>query len=242
MPFTPRVERLPAPNPEEKARLQEIAEERRQQQKVEREQSEPARRAALATGPPLSDERAALDCFCSCHPRPAQLTLHEGGVSCSCQLTKEQRAAALDKLWASTAPLREVFEKEGNTLEEVADELGVQLFSFFPAAPTVISGVVDGRGFYFRERHDFFQVVVAPDDDPECDLWQAPPSTPKIIVLEGHVSSIAAPNGRGAGSIENFFRVTVNEVRLFLLRRECVHADAKRFCPVCGVEIQSLAQ
>ena len=54
----------------------------------------PARLAAVCTGPAVRDPYAAADCRCSCHPKPADAELHDGGLSCG-QLTAEEVSSLL---------------------------------------------------------------------------------------------------------------------------------------------------
>lgn len=78
----PIVRRFVPPTQEQIAESRSEAEKIRADAQAEREASRPARRAALAAGPGLRDIESALECHCSCHPRPADAELHDGGVSC----------------------------------------------------------------------------------------------------------------------------------------------------------------
>lgn len=199
---------------------------------------EPARRAALAAGPTLRDLEAAVDCVCSCHPRPADMRLHDGGISCPCQLTDEERAESLEELLGllSEASIgRESYETEmRRRADEAAARLGAEVRGIGGAAPFVIRGVVDGRGFYLRERHDLWSVVIAPDDEPLADPWSRDREVPVIEVASGE--SVALEK-EGVFDAVHALEVAVNAVKLFLLRRSCSHENAARFCPVCGVEM-----
>lgn len=199
---------------------------------------EPARRAAIATGPTLRDVDAAVACSCSCHPGPADPRLHDGGVSCPCQLTDEQRSASLNELLgilSETAASEGSFETEmRRRADETAARLGVEVREIGGGAPFVIRGVVDGRGFYLRERHDLWSVVIAPGDDPLADPWVLDRSVPVIEVASGDSGALEK---EGVFEPVHALEVAVNAVRLFLLRRSCMHANAARFCPVCGVEM-----
>lgn len=197
---------------------------------------EPARRAALAAGPSLRDVEAAVACSCSCHPSPADQRLHEGGAACPCQLTNEERAESLEKLLVSlseTGVGQESYETEMRLrADEVAERLGIELRDIGGAAPFVIRGVVDGRGFYLRERHDLWSVVIAPDDDPAADPWTLDRSVPVIEVASGASSDLEQD---GIFEPAHVLEVAVDAVRLFQLRRSCTHENAARFCPTCGV-------
>lgn len=223
----------------------EMEETRRQQQlsarlDAARVASEPARRKALAAGPVLRDLPAALDCSCACHPRPADPALHDGGASCVCQMTRAERAARLQDLFAAFRDDEHVdhVERERRRVEAAATRLGVHLDEVGGAAPFVVRGRVDGRGFYLRERHDRWRVVIAADGDPTEDPWSAPAAAATIVVAEG-VSDELEDGDRfdQVRAVE----VAVGAVRLFLLRRSCTHDRAARFCPACGVEMADAA-
>lgn len=205
---------------------------------ADRAAQEPARRALLVSGPTLKDLEAAVACGCSCHPRPADLGLHAGGVSCPCQQTDSERAELLEQV---LSVLRDggtegtVGDSSSRVLaEEVAARLGVELREIGGGAPFVVRGVVDGRGFYLRERHDLWSVVIAPDDDPLADPWVLDRSFPVIVVASGEIGALETD---GVFDPVHAFVVAVDAVRLFLLRRSCNHVDAVRFCPTCGVEL-----
>jgi hypothetical protein len=213
--------------------------ERRRAELADRRAAEaPRRRAVLATGPALRDIAAAVECRCSCHPRPAEFTLHDGGADCPCQHTEEERRAAWDELFGILAdrvdedPARPSLRE---MLAERAETLGVEIRDVLDAAPFVISGVVDGRGFYLRERHGSWALVVAGDDDPAADVWRAPRTDPSITVATGDEADLVVD---GAFSATMALDLAVDAVRLFELRRRCGHRTAGRFCPTCGVEMR----
>jgi len=233
----PRVRQW-APLPAEKqTELADEARKIRESFAAAKVAQEPARRAVVATGPTLRDVEAAVDCVCSCHPRPADPGLHAGGAACPCQLTDEERSESLEELLvvltetAFSEPSRESDLR--SDADETAARLGVEVREIGGAAPFVIRGVVDGRGFYLRERHDLWSVVIAPDDDPLADPWVLDRSVPVIEVVSGDSGALEQ---EGVFDPVHALEVAVNAVRLFLLRRSCAHELAARFCPVCGVE------
>ncbi len=81
--------------------------EREERRAVERPLREAMVAAQAQHGIVLRDARAALDCRCGCHPR-LDLGAHGGAgqVGCSCQLTPEEREAAVHQLFASLAEAR----------------------------------------------------------------------------------------------------------------------------------------
>lgn len=188
----------------------------------------------LSSGPTLRDVDAAADCRCSCHPRPADTQLHGGGESCPCQLTKEQRETAVEEFFANldgSMSLRSPEEHE-KFLSDLSETLDADIWEAGGGAPYVVRGVVDGRFFYLRERHDMWRVEIAPDNNPLLDIWvnTLPREANRIVVAEGTVSTLY--NDDEANPV----RVAVEAVRLFLARRECDHEGALRFCPHCGIE------
>lgn len=234
----PRVQEWAPLSAEKQTALAEEARKIREAFAAAKAAQEPFRRAAIATGPTLRDVEAAVVCSCSCHPRPADPGLHDGGVSCRCQLTDEQRSESLNELLgilSETAASEGSYETEmRRRADEAAARLGVEVRDIGGAAPFVIRGVVDGRGFYLRERHDLWSVVIAPDDDPLADPWTLDRDVPVIEVASG--DSAALEQG-GVFAPAHALEVAVNAVKLFLLRRSCPHENAARFCPACGVEV-----
>lgn len=148
----------------------------RRRQLVPPTPEEAQRLAAVRAGPPLRDPEAAADCHCGCHPKAADAELHDGGRSCGCQLTPEKRHLALKEF---TEQLNDLDPDPGRLVRRggarsARRELGVSATWWLVAAPFVITGNVDGRGFYLRERHGSYRVTIAPDDDPGADPWELP--------------------------------------------------------------------
>ena len=238
----PYVRRTTPWTDEQKAFMESEAVRIRASVEEQRRLEEPARRAMLASGPSLRDLDAAVACGCSCHPRPAETRLHDGGVSCPCQSTPEERAAALDELRGvlqeSSVGEFAYEERMREVMDAAAGRLGVTIRHAGGWAPFVITGVVDGRGFYLRERHDCWHVEIAPDDDPLADPYTLRSDIPTIVVAEGVSEALEVD---GAFDTVRALEVTVHAVRLFLLRRDCAHPYAQRFCPACGVEVADSA-
>jgi hypothetical protein len=238
----PYVRRTTPWTDEQKAFMEAEAARIRASVEEQRRLEEPARRAMLASGPSLRDLEAAVACGCSCHPRPAETRLHEGGVSCPCQSTPEERAAAFDDLRGvlqeSSAGEFSYEARMREAMGAAASRLGVTIRHAGGWAPFVITGVVDGRGFYLRERHDCWSVEVASDDDPLADPYVLSSDVPTIVVAEGVSEALTVD---GAFDTVRALEVAVHAVRLFLLRRVCSHPQAERFCPACGVEVADSA-
>lgn len=190
------------------------------------------RRVALAAGPTLRDLEAAMTCGCSCHPRPASTSLHEGGVSCTCQLTPEQRQQAFDEFVQLLDELRldEAFDAERDEFDATAAELGVEARIRVAGCPLVITGSLDGQAFYFRERHEQYQVEI-PTGDPAADLYDE----------HDHQGQQIA-SGVGHRTAAEALHVSVTAVRDHLRMEGCSHPDARTFCPDCGIRVTAHAE
>ena len=95
----PRRRQLLPPSSQEQARRADEVEAWRAERVRKEAEQRPARLAAVRTGPSLRDLKAAADCGCSCHPRTADVDLHDGGPSCPCQQTPEERQQAWKELF-----------------------------------------------------------------------------------------------------------------------------------------------
>lgn len=237
----PRRRQLVPPSADEQQRRAAEAEQWRAERARKEAQQRPARLAALRTGPTLRDTESAADCHCGCHPRAANLGLHDGGPACPCQKTPEERRRAWDELFAEldTRGPDPGIEAGRAELAQRAAELGVTAQWQCLGAPFVITGSVDGRGFYLRERHGEFRVTVADDDDPATDPWQLPAERPILDIAEGSDESLLGPDG--CYSLTQALTVAVDAVRRFLARRNCAHEQprdaAHVFCSRCGVRL-----
>jgi hypothetical protein len=174
-----RRQLLPLSAQEQARRAEEVKAWRAERARREAE-LRPARLAAVRTGPALRDLQAAADCGCSCHPRAADVDLHDGGPSCPCQKTPEERQQAWKELVEELEALGPDPGIESGAVElaQRATALGVSAQWRLTAAPFVITGQVDGRGFYLRERHGHYRVTVAFDDDAAADPWELPVEGP----------------------------------------------------------------
>jgi hypothetical protein len=237
----PIVRRFVPPSEEELAASRAAFERRRAEADATREAARPARRAAVLAGPVLRDVEAAVDCRCACHPRPGDVELHNGGRSCPCQETEAERAhrrEASREAWSALADEfadeELFFEDRRSRFDAEADALGVEARIQVWAAPFVIVGVCDGRGFYLRERHGAYRVTIAPDEDPGSDPWAAAATEPSIDVAAGDDSELADD---GAFSPAAALRVAVGAVRTALARNACEHRqiESESYCPSCGV-------
>ena len=244
----PHVRRYVPPSEEEAALSREAFERDQVEREAARESARPARRAAILAGPVLRDVEAAVECLCSCHPRPAEIDRHDGGQSCPCHETEDERAArmkAFRDVWNEDIEQEyrdeeQYFDEQRELLAAEAKALGVEASIQVWAAPHVSVGVCDGRGFYLRERHGSYRVTIAPDDDPGSDPWIAEPTEPSIDIADGDECEL---EGDGRFSWVISLRVAVQAVRTAIARNACEHRriESEPFCPSCGVRIDDAA-
>ncbi|MGH8918139.1 MAG: hypothetical protein ACRD0H_07350 [Actinomycetes bacterium] len=242
----PRRRQLLPPSPQELARRAEEAAAWRAEHDRRDAQLRPVRLAAVCAGPPLRDPDKAADCPCGCHPKPANAELHDGGLSCGCQLTPEERHQTwkefeeeLDSLNLDAGVRPEEAELAGQ-----AEKLGVTAQWRVLAAPFVITGNVDGRGFYLRERHGYYRVTIAADEDPGADPWELPADRATLDIADGEDDELTGPDGHYDAA--HALTVAVHAVRTFLARRRCAHqqpTDPRQlFCAWCGVPLAEADQ
>jgi hypothetical protein len=237
----PKVRQLVRSSPEDRAARSQEWDIERAQRDQKRIDERPRRRAAIELGPPLRDVDAAVECHCGCHPRPAELETHDGGVSCNCQLTPAEREA-IWKEFEDFEPDPELVVEQRMRTEEFDREatgLGVQATVRVEAFPFVIGGVVDGRGFYMRERGGSYRITIAHDDNPLDDPWSSDAEVPTIDIAVGSEAEFRDEDGTPSQTLA--LQITVQSIRTYLLRRNCSHetpANAThRFCRHCGIEL-----
>ncbi len=184
------------------------------------------------------------DCPCGCHPRFD--TLHDGGFDCPCTWSRERRAESRAKLFEALAPTPEMLAAE--SLEEAeltawfGAHPGVAAKRTCFAAPEVWEGSVDGRSFYFRERHGEWRIEIdlAPDghfaqryvgtnEDGEM-ITDAVELTSGTEIARGLESDL------GTGAVEHLDFI-VRRVREFIRGETCTHPGARQYCPDCGTRI-----
>lgn len=194
----PRIRQLPPVEPAEKGRREAEWDALRREAEQRRAEQSLRRRSLLETlGVPLADLAAAANCCCSCHPQPGDESQHPQS-DCNCQLDEEQRRIrhaqlwdAFDAIWSD--PQRQAASaREEQELRDAAERLGVSVALRGHAAPFVLSGTCDGRGWYLRERHGQYGVTIAPDHDPDVDPWSAPAEVPTIDIAEGDADEIGS--------------------------------------------------
>jgi hypothetical protein len=208
-------------------------------------------------------------CYCSCHPRLPDSDFHDGGFDCPCQRTPEERRAAwdefrrsLDEFWASD---------EGQAIHAKSEAEEQALLIWLAAHPNVVvtshggmapeqwEGSIDGRRFYFRERHDEWRieldlrgtgrfVKVWTSADSEDEPEQLREIQQGDIVARGTIDD----DGYGATPAERI-QFIVNTVRTHIRREACrLHREdlahlsgmlgsEPAWCPACGTQLSDLA-
>jgi hypothetical protein len=239
----PIVSRYVPPSREEAEASRARAEGWREEIRTAWEAGSPARRTTIEAGPALRDVDAAVKCHCSCHPRPADPAKHDGGTSCPCQDTEADRSARRAVALSALSELAESVQDEERSLDArregiiaEADSLGVTARIEVWAAPFVIVGVCNGRGFYLRERHGDYRVTISGDDDPASDPWTADRTETSIDIAAGDDRELTDGSHRSDAVA---LRVAVNAVRTALARNECAHRSVLDgpHCPSCGVRL-----
>jgi hypothetical protein len=205
-------------------------------------------------------------CRCSCHPQLPSPETHDGGASCSCRLTAEERQqrshqwlAALERHHATpeAAAARARRDAEQDEVAAwLAGEPDVVVSSFGGWAPEQWRGSIDGHSFYFRERHDQWRIEL--DLRPTGrvvqmwtggDLDDEASHEPRELD-EGDVvaEGVVDVPGYGRTPVERATFI-VRTIRDHLRRERCtVHVDGlaglsqhlgarPRFCPACGTPL-----
>lgn len=191
-------------------------------------------RSLIETLGNVRDIEAACACLCSCHPRLS--TLHGGGTSCPCQLTVAERIAAWDEfieasqVWEEDPKHQAAVREREVAFSAEATALSVAIDRHGGGAPYVIEGVVDGRAFYLRERHDMWRVCVAADETPLQNPW-GDAAVGSVCVAEGVVEWYAEPNWEITA-----LQTAVRSVRGWLAERNCAHVGVT-WCSTCGAEL-----
>jgi hypothetical protein len=206
-------------------------------------------------------------CSCGCHPQLADSDFHGYGSECPCRQTSEEAAAwwdawqtESDAYWASDEgrAIRAAQEAEEAELAEwVSTQPGVRITSHGGFAPEQWRGHVDGRSFYFRERHGRWRIEL--DLIPNGHFVEAyrggdldDPSSREMKELEsGTIIAEGVPSvpGYGETSVERA-RFLVGTIRAHLRQQTCtVHTElrsdlelllgaALACCPACGVSVE----
>jgi hypothetical protein len=222
-------------SPDDRRRREELYAEIRAEGERERTDEVVRTRALLERIPDgLHDIEAAAQCGCSCHPTPG--TPIHGDLPCQCQRqpTDELSLAQIMEIMGPTQP--EDDEVADVELDQAALEFGIEAREVVPGAPYVITGAVDGVRFAFRDRHDRFVVLVAPDEDPDLDPWEAPPEQLTLELASGSSHSLW---DEGHLSPRLALRLVASVVRTYRRQQACTHprSPTDRFCALCGANM-----
>ncbi|MHB8451803.1 MAG: hypothetical protein ACYDAQ_15355 [Mycobacteriales bacterium] len=246
--ISPRRRRWVPPSPQEKAAAVAEAAARRAELDVAEARRRALRPALLAaTGVALADPTAAVECQCGCHPTYDPAGMHDGGASCACQLAPEERHRKREQLFAGLADLfRDPETVAAQAADEQAFEAAAADLAVLEArivcryAPFVITGTVDGRAFYLRERHGDYQVTIARDAAPLEGPWESAPQVETIDIAEGTDADFGDPRVGQAMAVRAL-EAAAAAVRTYLRRASCAHEapEGARYCPACGTELVS---
>ncbi len=207
------------------------------------------------------------ECVCGCHPTLPSSDFHGYGFECNCRLSPAERAqshrdsAARLRAFRESPEVQELAARDraerAAVREWVGTQPGVVLREFGGLCPEQWAGAVDGRSFYFRERHQEWrieldlrptgrvaQVLRGTDDEgnmvtedrgiDEGDIIATgaveEPGYGTTLVERGQfiIGTIRAHLGRKACTLHSSGEVQVLEERL---------AMPMLWCPACGTRL-----
>lgn len=205
-------------------------------------------------------------CRCSCHPRLPDGDLHDHGFGCPCTQTADEirrrrtEWAALEAFRTSTETL--AFESERGADESALDawlaaQTGVVVTRHGGVRPEQWTGSVDGRTFYFRERHEQWRIeldlrptghqskVWIGGDLGDESSFELRDIEAGDIIAEGTIGEA----GYGVTRLDRI-RFIADTIRRHLRRETCsTHAlpalgelrlllgEELRWCPACGTRL-----
>ncbi|GCD19292.1 hypothetical protein CTKZ_08540 [Cellulomonas algicola] len=131
------------------------------------------------------------------------------------------------------ADIRAAMAASKAEITDAARRLGVDARQLIPAAPWVITGTVDDRAFYMRERGDQYTIVIASDEEPTVQPWGRPDAR-AITVRTGDADDIYIGTPPDYGRAMDFI---VGVIRQHLRRASCPHPhrSGDRYCAACGI-------
>jgi hypothetical protein len=188
-------------------------------------------------------------CVCSCHPRLPGGELHDAGFDCSCAWDHDRRDAEtgkfkawLTEFWDGPAGQERQCAREREQAELAAwieQHPGVTAQRTTSAAPEQWEGTVDGRSFYFRERHGEWRIELDLEPTghfaqrlsgtgPDGQLVTEPVEiTQGTVIAEGLDSALAE-------TASEHLEFIVGTIREHITGEGCPHHGAINFCPTCG--------
>ena len=207
-------------------------------------------------------------CICSCHPRLPESDLHNYGFDCVCTRTPEARRRAFNQwrngiaeFWRSPEGQRITAAEQAADVELhawLAQQQGVSVYSHGGLAPEQWRGDVDGHSFYFRERHDewdieldlrptgrFVRAIAGTDNDGTIH-YQKHESVEGDVIASGTTDT----EGYGITPVERALFI-VDTIRMCLARQACTHhrdhlasieailGRQIHWCPTCGTRLSA---
>lgn len=198
-------------------------------------------------------DRNGKPCPCSCHPRLPDGDLHDAGFDCRCTWSDARREEnhrrwleSLDE-FHSSAEGQELARACAAQRAEVAEWIeahpGVTAEQTTWAAPEQWEGEVDGRSFYFRERHGQWRIELDLEltgrfvsrwvgTGPDGEMLTEPVET-----TEGEVIAEGAESALGDTTVAHL-EFIVRTIREHTTAERCRHLGAINFCPTCGRRTQ----
>jgi len=231
--FYPRLFTPVEPTPLDPAQREELMELLEISETAMQAKRERRARALAGMENTLRDVSAARDCACTCHDEGGNF--HDGGITCPCQQTQEERKAALDEAlkalstWQDDPAYQAARDAAEAEFAAESDALGVRIDRHGGGAPYVIEGEIDGQRFYFRERGDWWTVEIS--DLKNGEPWRY--DTASILVGEGTGDTLT---DAGEQYEIKALQIAVEAVRTFLARRACAHLGEGPWCAACGVK------
>lgn len=189
-------------------------------------------------------------CQRSNHPKlPEMNNADDAGLDCCCQWSEERREAderewctRMEEYWASPEAQARAAACEAERAEIeawIAAHPGIEARQTSEFAPERWEGRVDGRSFYFRERHGYWRIeldlqpdgrfvnrLVGTDEDGKM-ITEPVETTSGTVIAEGVESAL------GATALDHL-EFIVRTIREHITGETCPHADAIVFCPTCG--------
>ncbi|MCH9732232.1 MAG: hypothetical protein K0U84_21580 [Actinomycetia bacterium] len=207
------------------------------------------------------------ECMCGCHPTLPSGDLHGHGFDCNCRLSPAERAQSRRGLVARLRAFHE--SQEGQELAArdraeraavrawVDSQRGVVVHEFGGECPEQWNGVVDGRSFYFRERHQEWRIEL--DLRPSGRVAQVLRGTDDEGKVVTEASGIDVGDIIATGSVEaaeygetlvERGQFIVDTIRVHVAREACEHHSAEEiglleerlrrpalWCPSCGTRL-----
>lgn len=181
-------------------------------------------------------------CVCSCHPRFA--SLHDGGFDCSCTWSAERREQSREALFAALEPSPDMVAAQAQEEAEISAWLevhpGVTAERTCLAAPEIWEGTVDGRSFFFRERHGEWRIEIdLVPDGYFAQRWVRTEAdgemvTEPVELTSGPEIAHGVESDLGMRAVDRL-EFILRQVRGFIRAESCSHRNARTFCPDCGV-------